>query len=316
MTSAEARVPVEPAGRLRLPRPIAFVLGGGASFGAVQVGMLAALDRAGIRPDMVVGTSVGALNGAMLAASPSDAVERLQETWTQLQRRDVLPANLLSVLWRLTQSATHVVESVGIEHVSARTLRARDFAELHLPFAAVTLDLGTGRARVLDNGPLLPALLASAAIPGLFPPVTVEGNVLVDGGAVANVPVTQALDRGAQSLVVLDCAVPSPDPSTGNLGEIIARVTRIQQRIQVETALPDATAQVPVVYLAEPPARRAAPFDFDQTSALILDATVAASAQLAALQVDGPGLYGDPFARYGDSVETVAGQVAMPTTAR
>lgn len=275
------------------------MLGGGASFGAVQVGMLGALERAGIYPDMVVGTSVGALNGAMLAASPRDAVRRLEETWTQLQRRDVLPTNLLSVLWRLTQSASHVVDSVGIEHIASGALRARDFAELRLPFAAVTLDLGTGRPRVLDHGSLLPALLASAAIPGLFPPVTVEGNVLVDGGSVANVPISQALDRGARSLVVLDCAVPSPDSDTDNVGEIIARVTSIQQRIQVETVLPAATAQVPVLYLAGPPARHAAPFDFDQTSALIRDATVAASAQLAALQIHGPGLYGDPFARYG-----------------
>jgi len=214
--------------------------------------------------------------------------------------------NLFSVLWRLTQSATHVFDAAGIEHVAARTLHARDFAELRLPFAAVTLDLGTGRARVLDHGPLLPALLASAAIPGLFPPVTIEGNVLVDGGAVANVPIAQAMDRGARSLVVPDCAVPSPDPSTGNLTVIIARVTRIQQRVQVETELPEAAAQVPVVYLAGPPARHTSPFDFDQTSALIHDATVAASAQLATLRVNIPGLYGDPYTRYGDAIAGVA----------
>ncbi|MHB1062905.1 MAG: patatin-like phospholipase family protein [Georgenia sp.] len=120
------------------------MLGGGASFGAGQVGMLHALADAGIQPDLVVGTSVGALNGALLAASAHDAVDRLEETWTQPQRRDVSPSNLLSVLWRLTQSTTHLVEAAGIEQVAARTLHARDFADLELPFAAVTLDLGTG----------------------------------------------------------------------------------------------------------------------------------------------------------------------------
>ncbi|WP_372594338.1 patatin-like phospholipase family protein [Actinotalea sp.] len=284
-----------------LPRPVAFVLGGGASLGAVQVGMLEALEEIGLRPDLVVGTSVGALNGAVLAERPDGAVTRLRTVWGELERRDILPRNLLGLAWRLTQPTNSLLGTEGIEQVAEDMLRAETFEELEIPFVAVTLDLDTGGARILDGGPLVPALLASAAIPGVFPPVTVDGHLLVDGGPVATVPVREALDRGARSMVVLDCTVPGPRGTYRTVTDVLTRVAAIQLRNQLESALVTVAAAVPVVVLDAPPARWVSMVDFDQSMALMTDAHVAARSQLAALEVHGPGLYGEPFARYDGS---------------
>lgn len=124
-----------------------------------------------MRPDLVVGTSVGALNGAILAAHPADAAVRLDRTWREMNRREVFPGHLLGALWRLGRTRTHAVLTDGLQRLASRELDASSFAQLEVPLAAVALDLRTARRRVLDSGPLVPALLASAAIPGVFPPV-------------------------------------------------------------------------------------------------------------------------------------------------
>ena len=282
----------------QLPRPVAFVLGGGASLGALQVGMLQALDEVGLRPDLVVATSVGALNGAVLAEGPDTAVRVLHEVWSELERRDVLPRALLGLVRRRTQSANSLLGTEGIEHVAEKVLRAETFEELVVPLAAVTLDLDSGMQRVLDSGPLVPALLASAAVPGLFPPVTVDGHVLVDGGAVANVPVREALRRGARSMVVLDCTVSGPPGRYRSVADVLTRVATVQLRVQLEAALSAVTPVVPVVVLDAPGPRWVSMFDRDQSLALMADALGAARRQLATLEIRGPGLYGDPFSRY------------------
>ncbi len=282
----------------KLPRPVGFVLGGGASLGAVQVGMLQALFQAGLRPDFVVGTSVGALNGALLCERIDDAAERLSTLWMQMRRSDVFPGNLLSVVWRLRQTGTHLVDSAGLELLAQRSLTASTFENLQVPLVAVTVDLRYGGIHCADQGPLLPALLASSAIPGVFAPVPLNGTTLIDGGILANVPIAQALERGAKSIVVLDCTVPSPSDQVGDVEDIIARVTRVQQCAQLEQSLPAITTKVPVIYLDSPPPRQVSLFDFDQTHHLIDSSRTNTESQLRTLNVTGPGLYGDPFARY------------------
>ncbi len=281
-----------------LPRPLAFVLGGGASFGAVQVGMLGALEEAGVRPDLVVGTSVGALNGAILATEPVGASQRLEDVWLPMRRRDVFPGNPLSLVWRLQRSGTHAVGAEGLEETIATVVPASTFAELAVPLSVVTLDLVTERTQVVDDGDLVPALLASAAIPGVFEAVDVDGRAMVDGGVLALVPVLQALERGAASMVVLDCTVPTLAPQRARVSDVLTWVTRVQQRAQLEASLPAVAGAVPVVFLPPPPARRVSPFDFDSTGDLVDDARTAAREMLRGLVVEGPGVHGDPFGRY------------------
>ena len=155
-----------------LPRPVGYVFGGGGSLGAVQVGMLQALSEHDIAPGVVAGTSVGSLNGAVVAFDPTSAANRLSHLWVRLTREMVFPGGLLAQVRTLQHTKTHLFPSTGLAAVIGDFLGPEaTFAGLALPFAAVAMDVATARPHVLCEGPLLPALLASAAIPGIFPPV-------------------------------------------------------------------------------------------------------------------------------------------------
>jgi NTE family protein len=141
----------------------------------------------------------------------------------------------------------------------------------------------------------LPALLASAAIPGVFPPVDHDGRRLYDGGVVANVPVRQAVAMGARSLVVLDCTFPGHLlPAPESLAETVLFTTMVAMRSQAILETPLVAKHIPVVYLPGPDALRISPFKFAATNQLIEGAYEAAHSFLDDLQVDGPGLYGSP----------------------
>jgi NTE family protein len=172
-----------------LPRPVGYVLGGGGSLGAIQVGMLQALSEHDIAPDIVAGTSVGSLNGAVIAFDPTSAANRLSHLWARLTREQVFPGGLLHQARTLQHAKTHLFASTGLATVIDDFLGPEaTFADLALPFTAMAMDIATARPHVLSDGPLRPALLASSAIPGIFPPVEVGPLRLYDGGLVANVP--------------------------------------------------------------------------------------------------------------------------------
>lgn len=279
---------------LDLPHPTAFVLGGGAAFGAVQVGQLRALAEAGVRPDLVVGTSVGSINGAMLALDP-DGTEQLAAIWQEITTARVFPGGWLSRLRTLQASRAWLSDNRGLVGLLEEYLPTRDFARLRLPFAAVAADYVTAETVVLTRGDLHRSLLASAAIPGIFPPVTVADRLLVDGGIVANVPVRQAVDLGARSVVVLDCGLwgmTTTAPST--LVEVMLRVSAITLGQQLAVDLPRVAETMPVVYLPGVFPLATSPLDFGNWAALSSGGYVAAKPFLAVLRVDGPGLYGTP----------------------
>jgi NTE family protein len=176
--------------------------------------MLQALTEQDLIPDLVVGSSVGALNGAVLGLDPRGAANRLRRIWPKITRQMVFPGGPLAQARTLQQGRTHLFPNTGLQAlITGYFHTAMTFAELALPFGAVTMDVATTAPHVLRDGPLVPALLASAAIPGIFPAVSLDGRQLDDGGVVANVPVTQALAMGAQSLVVLDAAFPGRLPT-------------------------------------------------------------------------------------------------------
>ncbi len=204
-----------------LPRPIAYVLGGGASYGAVQVGHLRALAETDITPDFVVGTSVGSLNGAVLAQDPPNAHEHLVELWNGMSRASVF-GNMLGTALNVAKGKASAVPNTGLRAVIESAVTARTFEELAISHTAVTTDFNTGEPVPLRSGDLVSALLASAAIPLVFPPVHHGDRVLVDGGIVANVPISIAADQGAATIVVLDCgftvmAPQQEDTATGRL---------------------------------------------------------------------------------------------------
>jgi len=181
----------------------AFVLGGGGVLGAHEVGMLRALADAGIAPDVIVGTSIGALNGAFVAAGPAGAAARLRQIW----QGDAVRLAFSGTLWgravRLASSGTHLHAIEPLRDMLRATLPAADFADLELPFHCVAASIERAQARWFSSGPIVPAVLASCAVPGLLPPVEIDGEHFFDGGLVHSIPVGHAIALGAGTIYVL-----------------------------------------------------------------------------------------------------------------
>jgi NTE family protein len=193
----------------------AFVLAGGGSLGAVQVGMLAALARQGVVPDFVVGVSVGAINAAYYAAEPDDrGVERLKRIWLQLRRTDVFPFSPIASLLGFFGKTDHLVSPAPLRSLIESELPYQRLEDARIPCYVVATDALEGTEVVLSSGPAATALLASAAIPAIFPPVTLGERYLLDGGVSNNTPLSTALRTGAARVIVLptgiSCALQEP----------------------------------------------------------------------------------------------------------
>ena len=181
----------------------AFVLGGGGLLGAHEVGMLRALAAAGITPDLVVGTSIGAINGAFVAADPASSAKRLSELWRSEAIREAFSENLWGRAVRLARSGTHLHSIEPLARMLTTMLPAAEFADLQLPFQCVSACIEQASARWFSAGPLVPAILASCAVPGLLPPVGIDGQHFFDGGLVDSIPVGRAVALGATTVYVL-----------------------------------------------------------------------------------------------------------------
>ena len=184
--------------------PTAFVLSGGGNLGAVQVGMLRALAGAGVQPDLLVGVSVGALNAAGFAARPDlEGAERLAGLWRELTPERIYPHGRLHGPWRYFQSRPSVYSAEGLREVISEFLPYRDLADGVVPVHVVAAALPDIVEQWFDRGPAVDVLAASAALPGVYPSVTLCGRQLIDGGVVDNVPLRRALELGAQRVFVL-----------------------------------------------------------------------------------------------------------------
>jgi NTE family protein len=181
----------------------AFVLGGGGVLGAHEVGMLQALAEAGVEPDLVVGTSVGAINGAFVAADPVGAAARLSELWQGDALRHAFSETFWGRATLLVRSGTHLHSIDRLGQLLGELLPGADFADLELPFHCVAASIERAQARWFCSGPIVPAVLASCAVPGLLPPVEVDGEHYFDGGLVHSIPVGRAVALGASTIYVL-----------------------------------------------------------------------------------------------------------------
>ncbi|HJR46218.1 MAG TPA: patatin-like phospholipase family protein [Actinomycetota bacterium] len=185
---------------------VAFVLSGGGPLGALQVGALHALFERDIRPDLAVGTSVGALNATWLAMNPTSAgVAHLESSWRNMKEGDLFPGGRFRASWaRMLVKGNKVFENSGLRRTIERTLGPATFEEAQIPLAVTATDLETGAEMLFSTGPVLEPLLASTAMPGIFPPVEVDGRLYIDGGVANNVPIAPAAGLGANTIYVMN----------------------------------------------------------------------------------------------------------------
>jgi NTE family protein len=184
--------------------PTAFVLGGGGLLGAAEVGMLQALTEARIGPDLVLGTSVGALNGAAIAAAPTaETVGRLTDLWSALGTEDVFASSLLGQVRTLARSRTHLHTNARLRELIEEQSPGQLIEDLPVPFQCVAVSIESAKARWFDKGPVSDAILASCAVPGLLPPVLIDGEHYLDGGLVDSLPLGRAVALGARRIFVL-----------------------------------------------------------------------------------------------------------------
>ena len=185
-------------------RPVAFVLGGGGVLGAVEVGMLRALFRAGFRPDLVVGTSIGAVNGALVAADPTESVtNRLVRLWASPEAAAVYGDSIARQMRRFA-ARTHLHSPLPLRRLLETELGERStFADLKVPFRCCAASIERAAEHWFDSGPLVDAVLASSSVPGLLPPMRIDGEHFVDGGIVNSIPVGEAVRVGAKLIFVL-----------------------------------------------------------------------------------------------------------------
>jgi NTE family protein len=222
----------------RLRRRLGVVLGGGAALGAFQVGVMDVLVRRRVVPDLLVGTSIGAINAAFWAFDPeARTADRLLDAWTSSGRSTMLPDGHLRVAGRVALGRNHLTTQQGLDRTLRRTTpRGAGIEDAAISLAVVATDAASGERVVMRRGPLHQALLASAAIPVLFPPVEVGGRRLVDGGVVANCDVEAAVEAGMSDVLVVDVIGQRP-PAGESLLEVGEWTTLAALRRQTDLAV-------------------------------------------------------------------------------
>ena len=266
------------------PTRTAFVLLGGGSRGAAQAGALTVLLEAGVVPDMILAISAGAWNGSYLAVDPTpERARELEGLWLATTSRDIVGPWPWNPALHVVRRRLSLYDSDGMRRVASRYIAGLDFADLRIPLRVVATDLIAGRAHIFSAGPVLSAVIASSSVPGIFPPVPGERELLVDGGVNEWAGCVAALDMGATRICLIACG--SQVPATFRLRsllQVIERSMDVGLRDSFDRtifALRSARVDVLPVFPATP----ACSFlDFDHAADLIACGREAATQALAA----------------------------------
>lgn len=249
----------------------AFVLSGGGSLGSVQVGMLLGLAEAGISPDLIVGTSVGALNGGWIASRSDVAgIEDLARLWRSLSRQKVFPTNPVHGFLGFVGQRHSLVPDSGLRRLLVDNLQFTRLEQAPIPFHVVATEVLSGEDVLLSSGNAVDAIAASAAIPAILPPVRIGDHMLIDGGVVNNTPLSHAISLGATTVWVLPtgfaCALPKPPRGTLAMA-LHAMTLAINQRLAADIDRFEPSADIRVVPPLCPV--KVLPSDFSQSGELI-----------------------------------------------
>jgi len=260
----------------------AVVLSGGGSLGAVQAGMLLALYDAHVTADLYVGSSVGALNAAYIAGHPDAAgAHQLARIWTMLRREDVFPTGAGRVLRAMIGRTSGLTDPEPLRELVQRNLNYERLEDAPRQVVVVATDVLTGQEVALSQGPAVGAVMASAALPAVFPPMNVGSHLLMDGGVVNNTPISVARQLGADMIYVLPtgyaCALEGAPRSALGMG-IHAVTLAIQQRLIADVAALQGSVDLRVAPPLCPLA--VSPIDFTHTAQLIERARIATGAWL------------------------------------
>jgi NTE family protein len=280
---------------------VAFVLGGGGRLGAAEVGMLEALAEAGVQPDLVVGTSIGAINGAAFAAEPTaEGVRRLGELWAAVEHTGVFGGRMIDRLRHMARTRTSLHSNEALRHLLERSLPVHRFDQLAVRFECVAACIETAHETWFADGDLVTAVMASSAVPGLLPAVRIGERHYLDGGIVESIPVHRAIERGARTIYVLQVGrIEQPLEAPRWPHEVALVAFEIARRHSFASALANLPAEVEVHVL--PTGGQGPRFndlrqlryrDFADVPARILAARDATAAYLA--DRDRPGQGGSP----------------------
>lgn len=272
--------------RVRRPHmsSTAFVLSGGASLVAVQAGMLHALYERGVRPDLIVGSSGGAINGAFIASHPPtvESALELAAIWRQTRRGQVFPLRPLRGLIGFLGSSDHLVPGSGLRRLVESHVGQTRLEELPIPLHVVAVDVMTGEELLLSAGSTTDAVMASSAVPGVLPPVRWGNRLLIDGAVANNTPISQAVALGASEIYVLPtghaCALKTPPGSA--LGMSLHALSLLMHR-QLIDDIARYRDHVKLVVLPPPCPLTVSPIDFSQADLLIEQALADARAFFA-----------------------------------
>jgi NTE family protein len=250
----------------------AVVLSGGASLGAVQAGMLRALFERGVIPDFVVGASVGALNGAFIASRPAtpETADELAAIWRGLGRSEVFPLNPLTGFLGFFGVRDHLVSDRALRQLVSERIGFETLEEAPIPLHVIATDLLSGQELRLSRGDATEAVMASAAIPGIFPAVEWEGRRLIDGGVSNNTPIGHAIELGAERVYVLPTgnACDLPEAPRGAVAMVLhAMSLLVMRRLVVEAEILRDRAEL--IILPPPCPLSVAPIDFSHADELV-----------------------------------------------
>jgi NTE family protein len=272
--------------QMKTPR-VAFVLSGGAALGASQVGMLRALLERGITPDLIVGTSIGAWNGLWLAAHPDlAALDKLERIWKSITIFELFGGNVISFVANRAAKRPYLVSHEGMQKILQRAAQVGDldgitFEQLAIPLKISASNLTRGVTEVFDHGPVAPAVLASSSIPGLFPPLLINGQQYVDGGLLDNGGVSVAVEAGAQEIYVLSVMTAGvlTEPVT-TLTDLMVRSLHLVAANHVHSAIRYYAKQAEFVVIEDDTAERTSALDFRHATQYFASGYAAAQRKL------------------------------------